>query len=276
MANPSVVPQDRMPAVLEAFKPDMDADQLRTLLSDPSMASEAVAYVKDPTRKIVPKVRAVYVMLEAAAGAGRPDLVAQLFAFARDSSVPTRDLVNRHSLIAAIKSERVDVMAEFVAVEPESVNFSFGISGDSLSQAVCGPSGAARHNTSPEARISLVKYLLEEGANPNAHACQFTRPGFHLYSAIERQKPLEMVRLLLDHGAQIAGSGAVVAAAEAGRLDVLYLLQERGADLNEPLGDNIIYSREYGEERAKERPLDAARRKGQESVVTWLLNNGAQ
>jgi ankyrin repeat protein len=43
---------------------------------------------------------------------------------------------------------------------------------------------------------------------------------------------VEVVRLLLEYGAQIEGSGAAQAAAAKGHIDVLDVLLQHGADLN--------------------------------------------
>lgn len=66
----------------------------------------------------------------------------------------------------------------------------------------------------------------------------------------------------------------MVAAAERGRVDVLELLVAHSADVNEPLTEGIVHhrDREATAQRACERPIEAARREGQDVVDGWLAN----
>jgi hypothetical protein len=242
------------------------------------MATEALGYVEDPIGPTkIRRIRTLQIMIESAARAGRAELVSHLFAFAREHSVPADELVNRDTVLGALSSVRVDVVAELVAAQPSCVNFNLGHCGDPLVQAIVGPYADPAKDTSPEDRVPVVQYLLEHGADPNASACSFTKPGYHLYTATSRNKPVEMIRLLLEHGAQVPGSGAVVAAAEHGRVDVLELLLSRGADLNEALGKGIVryQDKEKTAQRAAEKPIEAARRAAQKTAEEWLQVHGA-
>lgn len=279
MAVPSANAEAHAPAVLSTFAAHRDLDSLNALLDDPAIVTEALGFVEDPigptkTRRI----RNLQIMIESAARAGRADLVSRLFAFAREHSVPIDELVNRHTVLGALSSARVDVVAELVAAQPSCVNFHLGHSGDPLIQAIVGPYGDPAKDNSPEDRVPLVRYLLEHGADPNASACSFTKPGYHLYTATSRHKPVEMIRLLLEHGAQISRTGAVVAAAEHGRVAVLELLLSHGADLNEALGRGIVryLDQEKTVQRATERPIQAARRTAQKTAEEWLQAHGAE
>ena len=51
---------------------------------------------------------------------------------------------------------------------------------------------------------------------------------------------LPMVRLLVSYGAKVARSGAAVMAAEAGKLDVVLFLLEKGADVNEMSTEHLV------------------------------------
>jgi len=74
-----------------------------------------------------------------------------------------------------------------------------------------------------------VKYLLEHGADPNLEP----RPGWlAIHHAIARDNAIEIITLLLDHGADPTrmkrGQSAVERAARRGRGDLLALLERRG------------------------------------------------
>ncbi|KAH7379493.1 hypothetical protein BKA66DRAFT_377789, partial [Pyrenochaeta sp. MPI-SDFR-AT-0127] len=88
--------------------------------------------------------------------------------------------------------------------------------GTPLEQAVCG-SRNAPHYTSD--LVPLVKFLLENGADPNRISSPYYNgPGVYLEGAT-RRSPLEIIELLLKHGAEISQSGAIQQAAERGRID---------------------------------------------------------
>jgi ankyrin repeat protein len=86
-----------------------------------------------------------------------------------------------------------------------------------------------------------AKYLLEHGADPN-HARQ--RGWAPLHHALARDNSLEMVALLLDHGADPAapndGVTAVARAAREGRCDVLELFERRGIPIELHGVDRLI------------------------------------
>ena len=74
-----------------------------------------------------------------------------------------------------------------------------------------------------------AKYLLEHSADPNL----ISRYGFSaLHHALTRDNQLQMIALLLDHGADASllwhGRSAVAIAARQGRGDVLHLFAQRG------------------------------------------------
>jgi ankyrin repeat protein len=87
-----------------------------------------------------------------------------------------------------------------------------------------------------------MQLALEYGASPN----QVTHWGFTaLHQALRRDNGLEMIELLLDHGANFAletrdGRSAVVIASRRGRGDVLEVLERRGIPLELAGVDRLI------------------------------------
>lgn len=80
----------------------------------------------------------------------------------------------------------------------------------------------------------FTKFLLENGRDPNINASShFGELDVLTYSIAGQHPSHEVLQLLLQHGADIRGKGAAIAAAEVGRLDDLKLLVEYGADLEE-------------------------------------------
>jgi ankyrin repeat protein len=86
-----------------------------------------------------------------------------------------------------------------------------------------------------------VKYLLEHGANPND---EWKRGRLPIHHAIARDNNLEIIDLLLDHGADPArrmdGISAVERAARRGRGDLLELFTRRGTTLEFHGVDRLI------------------------------------
>jgi ankyrin repeat protein len=111
--------------------------------------------------------------------------------------------------------------------------------------------------------LGKARLLLRQGANPDAD-------GFGWYNcalqASSRRESVELVHLLLSHGADIDAHGgyhgsALIAAAQYGRLQIVQLLINSGANLN-------LRSR-YGT------ALAVARDKGYEDVAEVLARAGA-
>jgi ankyrin repeat protein len=85
------------------------------------------------------------------------------------------------------------------------------------------------------------KYLLEHGANPNR---RWKNGRGAMSHALARDNRIQMIELLLDHGADPTlednGESAVVTAAHRGRADVLELFERRGIPMNLSAGDRLI------------------------------------
>lgn len=108
-----------------------------------------------------------------------------------------------------------------------------------------------------------------------AHGAQTRDTDFENYptalAAIAEKASIEMVALWLEHGAELEGSGAIVAAAGAGRIDMVKYLLGKGANVNEvnyrPRGRDIISMKIGG-------ALHWAARNQHEEMVALLIEKG--
>ena len=80
-------------------------------------------------------------------------------------------------------------------------------------------------------RHALIRYMLEKGANPNGRVA--IEEDMFVLSAAAGHSDRKTVELLLDYGAQISDSGALIYAAQCGNLENVECLLTRGADVNE-------------------------------------------
>lgn len=81
----------------------------------------------------------------------------------------------------------------------------------------------------PTTDISWARFCLENGADPNLMVAH----SMCALAAAAGESTVEMADLLLQHGAKMDGSGAIVIAAENGKLDMVEFLLEKGADIDE-------------------------------------------
>ena len=108
-----------------------------------------------------------------------------------------------------------------------------------------------------------------------AHGARTRYTEFENYStalaAIAEKASIEMVALWLENGAVLKGSGAIVAAAGAGRTDMVKFLLEQGADINEV---NTRHQRAMDGDMKVGGALHQAVRNGREDMLALLLERG--
>ncbi|KAI4144028.1 MAG: hypothetical protein L6R39_004349 [Caloplaca ligustica] len=119
----------------------------------------------------------------------------------------------------------------------------------------------------------LIALFLSQGANPNSSGprsfCPLDTAALH--------GPLETVKLLIDHRANIGPMSAALHAAAQGdapdRISVMAYLLEQGADINGLATDYPAPSEALGSGR-KATPLHTATKWANEEAKAWLLEHG--
>ncbi|KAJ9643485.1 hypothetical protein H2199_004164 [Coniosporium tulheliwenetii] len=114
-----------------------------------------------------------------------------------------------------------------------------------------------------------AKFCLQNGANPNLNMVDEFKPGL---AATAERGITDMVSLLLEHGAWLKGSGAIVLAAEAGKKDMVRFLLEHGADIDEIGVEDPTDDRETEEMGSA---LHKAVSAGHKGIVELLIDKGA-
>ena len=117
--------------------------------------------------------------------------------------------------------------------------------------------------------IDFAKLCLSHGADPNRNLFEEDHTAL---AAVAETASVEMAALLLDHGAKLKDSGAVVVAAAEGKMDMVQFLLSKGADINE-MGIRHPYDRRSDETVGS--ALHQAVRKGHADIVSLLLREGA-
>ena len=122
----------------------------------------------------------------------------------------------------------------------------------------------------PKGDVKWTKLCLENGANPNMNKVDEFKS---VLGATAESGHLDTATLLLEHGAWLHDSGAIVLAAEAGKEDMVRFLLEKGADVNEIGVEDPTDPRETEEMGS---PLHKAAANGHEGVIQILLERGAK
>ncbi|KAF2105789.1 ankyrin repeat-containing domain protein [Lophiotrema nucula] len=131
----------------------------------------------------------------------------------KQGAIVTEPLMN--SLVSAGSFQTHKVLVESGAVDIDYYIPWFG-----TVLAVAAPAG----------NYEWTEYCLEKGANANFDRVDEYKT---VLAATAENGRIDVVGLLLDHGATLNSSGAIVLAAETGEKEVVSLLLDRGADIHE-------------------------------------------
>jgi ankyrin repeat protein len=117
--------------------------------------------------------------------------------------------------------------------------------------------------------LDLVHFLLSHGADPNLN----TRVRRRALEVATVRAPIPIIEALLDAGAHLNGRSALQIAAREGRVEVIALFLERGADIDEVPKNEDLDILDYNE-GIKNALCEAAWR-GQTAALEMLLERGA-
>lgn len=146
-----------------------------------------------------------------------------------------------------------------VLISTESIDINYYVPwyGDMLSMAVMGDN------------LDWVRFCLENGADPQLHRVNGYKT---TVAAAAERASTGVINLLLQYGCPLKSSGALVFAAEKGRLDVVKDLIAKGADVNEP---GPVFEGHERETVEMGTALYRAVANGYKTIVEILLENGA-
>eukprot|EP00276_Gloeochaete_wittrockiana_P008246 CAMPEP_0184655204 /NCGR_PEP_ID=MMETSP0308-20130426/12817_1 /TAXON_ID=38269 /ORGANISM="Gloeochaete witrockiana, Strain SAG 46.84" /LENGTH=1011 /DNA_ID=CAMNT_0027091533 /DNA_START=381 /DNA_END=3416 /DNA_ORIENTATION=+ len=177
----------------------------------------------------------------------------------RAASQPTRRL-NGEALISAAKMGKLAVLKELIIDKGYDVN------------AVTESGQTALKAASYVGKSEAVKFLLENGANPNIADDEGYTPLINVLARLSYARDdtprLAIVGMLLEHGARtdvVTSDGSTVwtVAVATGRDDVIKVMVQHDADPNQTVGSRGLT------------PLMFAAHKGRPSVIRALLDSGA-
>ena len=117
--------------------------------------------------------------------------------------------------------------------------------------------------------LEWAKLCLEHGADPNLNLYEEHKS---ILAAAAELASLEMVTLLVENKARVKGSGAIVMAAEEGKLEMVQYLLDHGADINE-IGIEHPTDPRYQEDMGS--ALHRAVNAGHRDIVEFLIKQGA-
>ena len=117
--------------------------------------------------------------------------------------------------------------------------------------------------------MEWAEFCLEQGADPNRNLVDEYKS---ILAAVAELASVQMAMLLVAKGAQVRGSGAIVLAAEEGKLQMVEYLLDHGANIDE-IGIEHPTDERYREDMGS--ALHRAVHGGHEEVVRFLLERGA-
>lgn len=126
--------------------------------------------------------------------------------------------------------------------------------------------------------VPLARFLLKNGQNPNSGHCYGDFEGL-IWAIISdksnQSTKMEFVRLMLDHGTELKETGAAIAAAEMGNMEMLEMLLERGG--SGLLEETAIWWGITDQESidSEGTALYRACRAGRDEIAKLLLDRGA-
>lgn len=124
-------------------------------------------------------------------------------------------------------------------------------------------------NVATAGDMKWVELCLAHGADPNQNLVDEHKS---ILAAVAELVSIPIAALLVSHGAQVTGSGAIVVAAEEGKLQMVEYLLENGANIDE-IGIEHPSDERYREDMGS--ALHRAVHGGHEEVVRFLLEKGA-
>ena len=237
---------------------------LRNLLRDTAFTECALQRPVKQYNRVTQPILNLADLLKVATAKGHCATVSCLLAFGHERNVSCAELINRDTAVAAIDGVNgLGVFRIYVEAWPEVVELDMGHLGNPLAYAVV------------KDQLQITNFLLDEGADPNRRCLAHAGSGHYLRQSV-KSSSLDITKTLLHHGARIQFSGAIQEAAKLGRVDVLELLLNNGADVNETLPADVgflIHDKRY--QQASESPLHIAALHDQIYSVKWLLAHGA-
>jgi ankyrin repeat protein len=165
--------------------------------------------------------------------------------------------VNRDVMLTVLINRARETYIHLLESKAVDINYYISWFGDILS------------NVATRDDFDWAELCLDRGADPNRNPVDDYKS---LLAGVAELASVEMAALLIRHGAHVKGSGAIVMAAEEGKMDMVKLLLDQGADINEIGIENPT------DPRSKEDMGSALHRAvvaGHEEVVGFLLDRGA-
>lgn len=121
-----------------------------------------------------------------------------------------------------------------------------------------------------DGHFEWVKFCLESGADPNKDKVD---EHLSVLASAAENGHIDVMELLLAHGAVLHGSGAIVQAAEAGEREAVAFLLDKGADINEIGVEHPLDMRVTAKMGTA---LHKAVRAGHMDIMQMLLEGGAE